>query len=70
MLNIFSLGGARKKPKREGKSRNKNTNTNTHTQNPDQTSPPSSLCMLKNVVNDQIIHVLLNYMINLTKTKG
>ena len=70
MLNIFSLGGARKKPKREGKSRNKKLKTNTHTQNPDQTSPPSSLCMLKNVVNDQIIHVLLNYMINLTKTKG
>ena len=67
MANIFSLGGTRKKTKREGKSRNKKLKTNTHTQNPDQTSP---LCMLKNVINNQIIHVFLNYMINLTITEG
>ena len=41
MANIFSVGGTRKKPKREGKSRNKKLKTNTHTQNPGQTSPPS-----------------------------
>ena len=46
MLNIFSLGGARKKPKREGKSRNKKLETNTHTQNPDQTSPPSIVLLM------------------------